>query len=178
MTLESLECPICHEIFVEPMVSTCGHSVCGICVETMHLKQCPICRKNSKYNKNYSLRSLVEASENKEAYTRRLEEFELLWSVDKNEERLNKLIPCNIVHNTYDYKNTIKIINKIYAVCSIKVENLSPTLLRDTLKSEKSLVIVSSRPCNYVLTPSVVKYYMVMQIGRLNLIIMSNVLNI
>ncbi|XP_066551314.1 E3 ubiquitin-protein ligase TRIM50-like [Amia ocellicauda] len=52
-SLESLEnqllCPVCLEVFAEPLMLQCGHSYCKSCVRSMTLDpfgqlQCPVCR--------------------------------------------------------------------------------------------------------------------------------------
>lgn len=52
------ECCVCRDLLVEPMVSTCGHSVCGLC--SFKLDRCPTCRKACSFNPNYSLRFLID----------------------------------------------------------------------------------------------------------------------
>ncbi|CAB1340942.1 unnamed protein product, partial [Coregonus sp. 'balchen'] len=66
---EDLSCPICHDIFKDPVVLLCSHSVCKACLQE-HWKQrrhreCPVCRKrsNSKGNRpcNLVLKNLCES---------------------------------------------------------------------------------------------------------------------
>ncbi|XP_026205391.1 nuclear factor 7, ovary-like [Anabas testudineus] len=63
-----LSCPVCHEIFKDPVLLTCSHSFCEDCVETWWrgkpTKKCPVCkavsgRKNPP--RNLALKNLCEA---------------------------------------------------------------------------------------------------------------------
>lgn len=46
---DQLRCPVCLEVFTEPLMLECGHSYCRSCVRSMDLDplgqlQCPVCR--------------------------------------------------------------------------------------------------------------------------------------
>ncbi|XP_020789612.1 nuclear factor 7, brain-like [Boleophthalmus pectinirostris] len=47
---EELCCPICQDIYTDPIVLSCSHSFCGVCLEdwwkTKETKECPLCMKN------------------------------------------------------------------------------------------------------------------------------------
>ncbi|MBN3314856.1 TRI35 protein, partial [Atractosteus spatula] len=65
---EELSCPVCCEIFKDPVVLTCRHSFCGNCLKTYwqlkEHKKCPVCRtRSSKENPplNLSLKNLCES---------------------------------------------------------------------------------------------------------------------
>ncbi|XP_051744588.1 E3 ubiquitin-protein ligase TRIM39-like [Ctenopharyngodon idella] len=62
-----LSCPVCHEIFKDPVLLTCSHSVCKECLQrfwrTKKTQECPVCRrKSSKENlpPNLALKNLCE----------------------------------------------------------------------------------------------------------------------
>ncbi|KAL2080827.1 hypothetical protein ACEWY4_022680 [Coilia grayii] len=64
---EDLTCPVCTEIFREPVVLSCSHSVCQVCVQTFWAskgaRECPICRRTSAKAEpplNLALRNLCE----------------------------------------------------------------------------------------------------------------------
>ncbi|KAL2080934.1 hypothetical protein ACEWY4_022787 [Coilia grayii] len=64
---EDLSCPVCCEIFKDPVILTCGHSICKCCVETFWKtkgsRECPVCRgSSSNVNPalNLHLKSLCE----------------------------------------------------------------------------------------------------------------------
>ncbi|KAI4891821.1 hypothetical protein NFI96_022464, partial [Prochilodus magdalenae] len=48
---EDFTCPVCCDIFKEPVLLSCGHSVCRVCVRrywrTKGSQECPLCRKRS-----------------------------------------------------------------------------------------------------------------------------------
>ncbi|XP_036417072.1 tripartite motif-containing protein 35-like [Colossoma macropomum] len=48
---EELSCPVCCEIFRDPVVLSCSHSVCKTCLqkfwETKGSRECPVCRRRS-----------------------------------------------------------------------------------------------------------------------------------
>ncbi|XP_048117067.1 nuclear factor 7, brain-like isoform X1 [Alosa alosa] len=64
---EDLTCPICYDIFKDPVILLCSHSICKDCLEQFwrrkKAKQCPVCRKRSSVESpvlNLSLRNLCE----------------------------------------------------------------------------------------------------------------------
>ncbi|KAI4874294.1 hypothetical protein NFI96_021926 [Prochilodus magdalenae] len=48
---EDLSCPVCREIFRDPVLLSCSHSVCKSCLqkfwETKGSRECPVCRRRS-----------------------------------------------------------------------------------------------------------------------------------
>ncbi|XP_060785257.1 nuclear factor 7, brain-like [Neoarius graeffei] len=64
---EDFSCPVCCEIFKDPVVLHCTHSVCKVCLqqfwETKGSRECPVCRKKSSMEYtpiNLSLKNLCE----------------------------------------------------------------------------------------------------------------------
>uniref|UniRef100_A0A8C6TH71 Uncharacterized protein n=1 Tax=Neogobius melanostomus TaxID=47308 RepID=A0A8C6TH71_9GOBI len=65
--LQVLSCPICCELFRDPVVLTCSHSFCKVCLENWWedkpLKTCPVCKRRSSRDNpptNLVLKNLVE----------------------------------------------------------------------------------------------------------------------
>ncbi|XP_053090319.1 E3 ubiquitin-protein ligase TRIM35-like isoform X2 [Pangasianodon hypophthalmus] len=64
---EDLSCPVCCEIFKDPVVLLCSHSVCKVCLqqfwETKGSRECPVCRRKSSLDlppTNLALKNLCE----------------------------------------------------------------------------------------------------------------------
>ncbi|XP_064184585.1 E3 ubiquitin-protein ligase TRIM35-like isoform X2 [Anguilla rostrata] len=65
---EELSCPVCSEIFRDPVVLSCNHSSCKACLqqywEQKESQECPVCRRRSSKDwppPNMSLRNACEA---------------------------------------------------------------------------------------------------------------------
>ena len=64
---EDLSCPVCCEIFKDPVIMGCSHSVCKDCLqkfwETKGSRECPVCRRRSSKEtppRNLALKNLCE----------------------------------------------------------------------------------------------------------------------
>ncbi|XP_038865003.1 nuclear factor 7, brain-like [Salvelinus namaycush] len=64
---EDLSCPVCWEIFMEPVILSCNHSLCRACLEESWSKggtqDCPVCRRRSARDQpppNLALRHACE----------------------------------------------------------------------------------------------------------------------
>ncbi|KAM9486308.1 E3 ubiquitin-protein ligase TRIM35-like [Clarias gariepinus] len=64
---EDFSCPVCREIFKDPVVLRCSHSVCKVCLqkfwETKGSRECPVCRRKSSMERpftNLVLKNLCE----------------------------------------------------------------------------------------------------------------------
>ncbi|KAF4076015.1 hypothetical protein AMELA_G00225480 [Ameiurus melas] len=61
---EDFTCPVCYDVFKEPVLLSCGHSACSTCVhlywDTKGCRECPLCRKRSATNPpiNLALKNL------------------------------------------------------------------------------------------------------------------------
>lgn len=64
---EDLTCPICCEIFTDPVLLACSHSFCRVCLKRCWdtgLRECPVCRKKaskSSVPSNLALKNVCEA---------------------------------------------------------------------------------------------------------------------
>ncbi|XP_065099750.1 E3 ubiquitin-protein ligase TRIM39-like [Paramisgurnus dabryanus] len=64
---EDLSCPVCCDIFINPVVLSCSHSICKDCIqrfwESKGSKDCPVCRRRSSRDEppiNLALKNLCE----------------------------------------------------------------------------------------------------------------------
>ncbi|XP_071378070.1 nuclear factor 7, ovary-like [Centroberyx affinis] len=64
---ENLSCPVCHDIFKDPVVLSCSHSFCNGCLQSWwtdkQIHECPLCKRSSKSEPHVSwvLKNLCEA---------------------------------------------------------------------------------------------------------------------
>ncbi|KAL2084183.1 hypothetical protein ACEWY4_019701 [Coilia grayii] len=65
---EDLTCPVCRDIFRDPVVLSCSHSICNACLRqfwhTKGSRECPLCRKRSpdaEPLRNLALRNVCES---------------------------------------------------------------------------------------------------------------------
>lgn len=64
---EDLCCPICQDVFKDPVVLSCSHSFCSGCLQTWwrdkSIRECPVCKRRSSRSeppRNLALRKLCE----------------------------------------------------------------------------------------------------------------------
>ncbi|XP_062391301.1 zinc-binding protein A33-like [Sardina pilchardus] len=64
---EEISCPVCTEIYKDPVLLTCSHSFCKVCLqrfwETKPSRECPVCRRRSSKRQpptNLALKNLCE----------------------------------------------------------------------------------------------------------------------
>ncbi|XP_023678033.1 zinc-binding protein A33-like [Paramormyrops kingsleyae] len=65
---EELTCPVCYEIYRDPVVLKCAHSFCNVCLQQFWgekgSRECPVCRRRSSMDRpltNLALKNACEA---------------------------------------------------------------------------------------------------------------------
>ncbi|XP_053278036.1 zinc-binding protein A33-like [Pleuronectes platessa] len=64
---EDLCCPVCHDVFRDPVILSCSHSFCKDCVKSWwkdkEVKECPLCKRRSSKDQppNLVLKNLCES---------------------------------------------------------------------------------------------------------------------
>ncbi|XP_029964015.1 tripartite motif-containing protein 35-like [Salarias fasciatus] len=64
---EDLSCPVCHDVFQDPVLLSCSHSFCAACLRgwwtQTGTRQCPVCRVSSSFEPagNLVLKNLCES---------------------------------------------------------------------------------------------------------------------
>ncbi len=68
VSTEELSCPVCYEIFKDPVLLTCSHSFCEDCLQQFwrikETQECPVCRRRTSNNHppvNLALKNLCES---------------------------------------------------------------------------------------------------------------------
>ncbi len=66
--MEELSCPVCCEIFKNPIILSCSHSICKECLQqfwkTRNTQECPVCRTRSTKQEplcNLALKNLCDS---------------------------------------------------------------------------------------------------------------------
>ncbi|XP_051571829.1 nuclear factor 7, ovary-like [Myxocyprinus asiaticus] len=67
LSVEELSCPVCFEIYKNPVVLSCSHSVCKECLQqfwkTKRTQECPVCRRRSSRDeppRNLALKNVCD----------------------------------------------------------------------------------------------------------------------
>ena len=102
---EELSCPVCCDIFKHPVILSCSHSFCKVCLQqwwkVKQNRECPICRTNSPQDKppiNLALKNLCE---------------------NFLEEKSHRSLRDNTKVNTLcDYFDSLQILPEVNALCA------------------------------------------------------------
>ncbi|OMJ81655.1 hypothetical protein SteCoe_17813 [Stentor coeruleus] len=120
-----IECPICFEVFKDPRIFYCGHTICKSCIVKSiqnDIISCPICRKTfpmksvNKLTKNYSLSNLIA-------------EFLNIKAESKNFESL--------LSQNEDFKQQIKSLKNYLEISDSKLRIAENSLTKKKAENEK-----------------------------------------
>ncbi|KAK9978555.1 hypothetical protein ABG768_020301 [Culter alburnus] len=145
---DDLSCPVCHEIFKDPVVLSCSHSFCKECLQqfwrTKKTQECPVCRRLSRHEPpcNLVLKNLCE-SFLKERNERRSSGSEEICSLHSEKLKLfcleDKQPACVVCFTSQKHVNhTFRPISEV--VPSYKVElNTALKSLQEKLKHNENI---------------------------------------
>uniref|UniRef100_A0A671RSI3 Tripartite motif-containing protein 35-like n=1 Tax=Sinocyclocheilus anshuiensis TaxID=1608454 RepID=A0A671RSI3_9TELE len=115
LSADDFSCPVCIEIFKDPVVLSCSHSVCKECLQqfwrTKETQECPVCRRRSSRDDppcNRVLKNLCE-SLLKERKEKGSSEFEELCSLHSEKFKLfcleDKQLVCLVCRDSQKHVN-------------------------------------------------------------------------
>ena len=109
---EDLSCPVCYNIYKDPVFLTFTHSICNTCLqkfwETKGSRECPVCRtrcSKEEYPLNLVLKNLCESFQQREENSQR----ESFCSLHRSELKLfcedDKQLVCLVCRDSKLHKN-------------------------------------------------------------------------
>ncbi|XP_048021181.1 E3 ubiquitin-protein ligase TRIM17-like [Megalobrama amblycephala] len=112
---EDFSCPVCCDIYINPVLLSCSHSVCSACIqrfwENKTLKECPVCRTTSSNDRpplNLALRNLCESFQQEERQ-RSSSEDEMVCSDHKEKLKLfcldDQQLVCLVCRDSRKHSN-------------------------------------------------------------------------
>uniref|UniRef100_A0A8C8I546 Zinc-binding protein A33-like n=1 Tax=Oncorhynchus tshawytscha TaxID=74940 RepID=A0A8C8I546_ONCTS len=128
---EDLTCPVCKDLYREPVLLSCSHSFCKECLEQSRkmVQRCPVCRKSCDGEQPISNRALMAATESFQKEKRwrgpnainnvplcNLHRLELQLYCVKDEEPV--CVDCVTLHRTHE----LLPLNKGAPLCKIQTE--------------------------------------------------------
>lgn len=109
---EDLSCPVCCDIFKDPILLTCTHSICKDCLQKFWSvkgsKECPVCRKNDLGKSlplNLALKNLCETFQQERSQNKtlcRLHRSEVKLFCKDDNQLLCLMCQGSKLHKTHD----------------------------------------------------------------------------
>ena len=107
---EDFSCPVCYNIYKDPVILTCTHSICNTCLqkfwETKGSRECPVCRtrcSKEEYPLNLVLKNLCETFQQERS------QREPFCSLHRSELKLfcedDKQLVCLVCRDSKLHKN-------------------------------------------------------------------------
>ncbi|XP_062391104.1 zinc-binding protein A33-like [Sardina pilchardus] len=159
-TEEDFSCPVCRDVFKDPVIMICSHSVCKVCLqqfwETKGSRECPICRKrSSKRNPppNLALRNLCETFI-QERSQRDSVGSEVLCSLHKEALRLfcleDKQPVCLVCRDSSEHKNHN--FSPVVEIASAYKKKLKAWLvkLEEKMKTHKEMQLTIDKTAKHI----------------------------
>ncbi|XP_062391268.1 E3 ubiquitin-protein ligase TRIM35-like [Sardina pilchardus] len=147
---EDYSCPVCFEIFKDPVLLSCSHTVCKVCLqqfwESKGFRECPICRTRLSSDsppRNLVLKNLCETFLQQKS--QRSSEFEVFCSLHSEKLQLfcleDKQPVCLVcrdskIHKTHNFSPISEAVIDYKEDLWLKLQSLKKTLER----SEEALV--------------------------------------
>ncbi|XP_051988926.1 nuclear factor 7, ovary-like isoform X2 [Xyrauchen texanus] len=143
LSVEDLSCPVCCEIYKDPVVLSCSHSLCKECLEqfwkTKRTQECPICRRSSRDEppRNLVLKNLCDS------FLKERSECEEICSLHREKLKLfcldDKQPVCFVCRDSEKHTN-----HKFKPICEVLPsykEKLNTTLesLQEKLKHTENI---------------------------------------
>uniref|UniRef100_A0A8C1Z4Z7 Uncharacterized protein n=1 Tax=Cyprinus carpio TaxID=7962 RepID=A0A8C1Z4Z7_CYPCA len=135
-TEEDFTCPVCCDIFSDPVLLRCGHSVCRDCIQqywtTKGSRECPLCRQRSTKNPpvNLALKNLSLAFLN---YQGTLEEL-----CETHRERLSLFcvhdedLMCVVCRESHQHRNhACRPVSEISEECKHQASHTENSIRKD-----------------------------------------------
>ncbi|KAK2916893.1 hypothetical protein Q8A67_001267 [Cirrhinus molitorella] len=146
---DDLSCPLCCEIFKDPVVLSCSHNVCKECLQQFwrseENQECPVCRRRSSSSQppcNFELQNLCDVFQ-KERNERSLSGSEEICSVHSENFKLfcleDKQPVCLMCKDSH-VNHTFKPISEIVSSCKEELNTALKTLQKNLKHEEKNMV--------------------------------------
>ncbi|XP_076118954.1 zinc-binding protein A33-like [Alosa pseudoharengus] len=161
-TEEDFSCPVCRDIFKDPVIMKCSHSVCKVCLqqlwETKGHQECPICRKrftNSNPQLNLDLKNLCETYLQERSH-RASAGSEVLCSLHSETLKLfcleDKQPVCLVCRDSREHKNHN--FSPVVEVTRDYKEQLRTQLakLKEKMKKHKETKLISDETAKHIKT--------------------------
>ena len=112
-SLSKPTCPVCLEIPFEPMVGTCGHTICIGCREKMKTNICPMCRQRVGFKPNFMMKDFL-VSDPLYAQEYKARQLEYIASTPQGQlDSILKKYPGIRINSSFNIEDQVSIMNSI-----------------------------------------------------------------
>ncbi|XP_043942279.1 zinc-binding protein A33-like [Protopterus annectens] len=161
---EDLTCPVCLDMFHEPVTLECGHNFCNSCVSTFWDSQlfpsCPECRQEFQTRKCIINRALANVAEKTQRLKWGCESQQLLHLCTKHEERLQLFctedeslvcvmcVPKHPRHNLISLQEAVRMYQDKLRKTTPTLESVQKELQNLQKKQEQKLTDIKEKVVN------------------------------